>query len=81
MSRAILKSPVKNKTWTLALLLTLVALGYGLFEIWAEHGGPDESQKIELANESINSALQNTRCLKQTLCFKAISSSSLQNNT
>jgi len=53
-----LKSPIKNKTWTLTLLLTLVALGYGLFEMWAEHSGPDESQKADLANESINSALQ-----------------------
>ncbi|MFD2530836.1 sensor histidine kinase [Gracilimonas halophila] len=58
MSSAILKSPIQNKTWLLTLLLTLLALGYGLFEIWAEHSGPDESQKAVLANESINSALQ-----------------------
>lgn len=71
MSRAILKSPVKNKTWTLALLLTLVALGYGLFEIWAEHGGPDESQKIELANESINSALQKYSMFETDFMFQS----------
>lgn len=58
MSRAILKSPIKNKTWTLAFLLTLVASGYGLFEIWAEHGGLNETQRAELATESINSAVQ-----------------------
>lgn len=71
MSRAILKSPVKNKTWTLALLLTFVALGYGLFEIWAEHGGPDESQKTELANESINSALQKYSMFETDFTFQS----------
>lgn len=53
-----MKSPIKNKTWVLASLLTLVALSYGLFEIWVEHGQPDESERAELANESINHALQ-----------------------
>ncbi len=59
MSRTILKSPIKNKTWTLAFLLTLVALTYGVFEIWIEHGDLSEFERAQLAHESVNTALQN----------------------
>lgn len=59
MSRAILKSPIKNKTWTLAFLLTLTALCYGVFEIWIEHGELSEFEREQLAHKSVNSALQN----------------------
>ncbi len=59
MSRTILKSPIKNKTWTLAFLLTLVALAYGVFEIWIEHGDLSEFERAQLAHEAVNTALIN----------------------
>jgi signal transduction histidine kinase len=59
MSRAILKSPIQNNTWTLAFLLTLVALMYGFFEIWTEQGELTELEKTSIANEAINKAYQN----------------------
>lgn len=71
MSRAILKSPVKNKTWTLTILLILVALGYGLFEMWAKKSIPDETHKAELANESINSALQQYSQFERNFLFQS----------
>lgn len=58
MSRAILKSPIKNKTWSLAFLLTLTALCYGVFEIWIEHGELSEFEREQLAHKSVYSALQ-----------------------
>ncbi|MEQ8523836.1 ATP-binding protein [Gracilimonas sp.] len=59
MSRAILKSPIKNRTWALAFLLTLIALVYGIFEIWTEQGELSEIEQVQLANQSVYKALQN----------------------
>jgi signal transduction histidine kinase len=59
MSRAILKSPIENKTWALAFLLTLIALAYGIFEIWTEQGELSEVEQVQLANQSVYKALQN----------------------
>lgn len=54
-----MKSTITNKTWVLAFLLALASLGYGIFEIWIEHGELDEAEQTELARHSINHALQN----------------------
>ncbi|MBO6585260.1 MAG: HAMP domain-containing protein [Gracilimonas sp.] len=59
MSSAILKSPIENKTWALAFLLTLIALAYGIFEIWTEQGQLSEIEQVQLANQSVYKALQN----------------------
>lgn len=58
MSSAILKSPIENKTWALAFLLTLIALAYGIFEIWTEQGQLSEIEQVQLANQSVYKALQ-----------------------
>ena len=61
MSSVILKSPIKNRTWALAFLLTLIALVYGAFEIWAEKEELSERDQAQLANRSISAALENYR--------------------
>ena len=54
-----MKPPIHNNTWILAFLLALVALMYGVFEIWTEQEELTELEKTSLANEAINDALQN----------------------
>jgi signal transduction histidine kinase len=53
-----LKSSIRNKTWTFAFLLTLTALSYGIFEIWTEQDTLNETERTELARQSINSAVE-----------------------
>lgn len=65
MSSAILNSPIKNKTWLLAFLLTLVALTYGLFEVWAEHDELSDTAKIELAQQSLDHVKQEFRSFEE----------------
>ncbi|WP_421772888.1 sensor histidine kinase [Gracilimonas sp.] len=65
MSSAILKSPIENKTWALAFLLTLVALAYGIFEIWTEQDQLSDIEQIQLANQSVYKALQNYNDFEQ----------------
>ncbi|MEX2604551.1 MAG: ATP-binding protein [Gracilimonas sp.] len=71
MSRAKLISPIKNKTWTLAFLLTLVALSYGLFEIWVEHGDLSDAEQTQLANEAINKALSNYHVFESDFVYQS----------
>ena len=85
MSKAILKSPIHNNTWALAFLLTLVALMYGIFEIWTEQGDLTELEQTTLANEAINTALQNylnfeQEFVNQSNQFSVFAKQQLQNN-
>ncbi len=66
MSSAILKSPIENKTWALAFLLTLIALAYGIFEIWTEQDQLSEIEQVQLANQSVYKALQNYSDFEQS---------------
>lgn len=59
MSRITLKSPIENKTWLFAFLLALVALAYGIFEVWAEHDYPPEEERKQLADQALDEAYQN----------------------
>lgn len=59
MSLFELRSPIENKTWLLAFLLTLVALAYGIFEVWAEHDQLPEEERIQLADSATFEAKQN----------------------
>lgn len=59
MSPNALTSTIKNRTWILAFLLALVALSYGLFELWIEHGDLSEEQRSELALKSLHAAMEN----------------------
>ncbi|MEX0723386.1 MAG: ATP-binding protein [Gracilimonas sp.] len=53
-----MKSFIRNKTRTFAFLFTLTALSYGVFEMWAEQDTLNETERAELARQSINSAVQ-----------------------
>lgn len=80
-----MKSPIHNNTWALAFLLTLVALMYGIFEIWTEQGDLTELEQTTLANEAINTALQNylnfeQEFVNQSNQFSVFAKQQLQNN-
>jgi signal transduction histidine kinase len=59
MSLDSLKPHVTNKTWLLAFLLTLLALVYGIFEVWTEQELISEKKLSEISNTSLEKAQRN----------------------
>ena len=65
MSRINLRSPIEHKTWLLAFLLTLVALAYGIFEVWAEHDQLPEEERIQIAESALFEAQDNFKTFEE----------------